>query len=137
MNIIHFPITAQILIPSSNRVSIRLMIIKAEYMTDIITPHPVQTIIINGASVEIHKIEQTKKNPTRSGFNILVDAGKHVELAFDVNFMGQRFEVDGVEGYNKPLCGEEICWDLHKNTKLKFSVWLETCFLNRNPLSVV
>lgn len=121
MNQTNFPISAQILIPSADRVSVRLMFIRAESLPSSITLNDTQTLTINSVSVTIEKLEETDlANWTK--FKVSASTGDTGMLALDLNFMGNHFRVENPDGVH--WHGDEMCFDLDKGQRRDVYFWI-------------
>ena len=122
MNQINFPISAHVLIPSENRLCIRILFTSAEYLSKSITLKPVHTLSINNATVHI------EQHPIEDGsdwikYTVKASAGEDALVALDINFMGKQFEVDDKEGIQ--LFADELCLDL-RNQERTVTFWVST-----------
>lgn len=121
MNQTNFPISAQILIPSANRVSVRLMFIRAESLSGSITLNNTQTLTVNSVSVVIEKLEDSDL-PNWTKFKITASTGDTGMLALDMNFMGNDFRVENPEGVH--WHGDEMCFDLDSGQEREVYFWI-------------
>ncbi|WP_024605124.1 MULTISPECIES: hypothetical protein [unclassified Pseudoalteromonas] len=126
MEIINFPLSLQILIPFENHISIRLMFNSAEIIKGSITEKPVHTLEIDGVRLSIIRVNEKPGNWER--FNIKVEVKKGVKVAFDLSFMGNKFNVDAENIH--AIQADEICIDLSGPVEKTISVWIEPSFIN-------
>ncbi|BDP33399.1 hypothetical protein P3602_24785 [Vibrio parahaemolyticus] len=121
MNAINFPISAQVLIPSEDSVSLRIMFNKSENISNSITLRPTQTLTINSVSVTIEQVDSTDLG-NWAKFKICASTGELGVLALDLNFMGNEFRIQDTEGVH--WHGDEVCFDLPGNSKKELVFWI-------------
>ncbi len=121
MNEVNFPISAQLLIPSEDRVSVRIMFNKSENISNSITLRPLQTLSINSVSVSIERMDSTDLGDW-SKFKINTETGEDGVLALDLNFMGNEFRIEETDGVH--WHGDEVCFDLPKCSEKELIFWI-------------
>lgn len=122
MNQINFPISAHILIPSENRLCVRIIFTRAENLSSSITLKPSHTLSINNASIEI--LQHPIVDGTDSiKYTVTASAGDDAIVALDVNFMGKPYTVESTEGLQ--LFADELCMDLRNETR-SVTFWVST-----------
>ncbi|POC39188.1 hypothetical protein CRN55_08135 [Vibrio vulnificus] len=121
MNTINFPISAQVLIPSEDSVSLRIMFNKCENISNSITLRQTQTLTINSVSVTIENMDSTDLG-NWAKFKICAKTGELGALALDLNFMGNEFRIEDTDGVH--WHGDEVCFDLPGNSQKELVFWL-------------
>lgn len=116
----YHPISIQSLLPNSNSVSIRIMFLSAEYVSDIINIKKIKTLVIDCVRVTIKRNLSEKSNWAR--FDIVVDTPPDTLLALDLNFMGKRFTFDAP--FASEVRGDELCFDIDVGQTRHISVWV-------------
>lgn len=122
MNQINFPISAHVLIPSENRLCVRILFASAEHLSSSITLKPSHTLSINSASIEVEQ-HPNDKGSDYIKYTVTATAGDDAILAIDVNFMGKPYRVESTEGLQ--LFADELCMDLRNETR-SVTFWVST-----------
>lgn len=120
MNQINFPISAHVLIPSENRLCVRIIFASAEHLSSSITLKPSHTLSINSARIEILQ-HPTVVGTNRIKYTVTATAGDDAIVALDFNFMGNSFEVENTDGLQ--LFADELCMDL-RNESRSVTFWV-------------